>query len=106
MSWTTRRIARRAHRCNTCRHSIGRGHAYLLHTLPPGGELGYIGWATFRQCRGCAEGHGRQVELAPIERSCPTCGAGPDWLCWDLRRSSRSRQTVQLHQARRAGTPA
>lgn len=50
------RTARKAHRCETCRHrSIAPGHRYLLHTLFPG-DINSSGrpWVS-KECIACVE---------------------------------------------------
>lgn len=41
---TELRTSRRTRRCARCRQTIGPGEQYLRLSLPPGGELGYLGW--------------------------------------------------------------
>jgi hypothetical protein len=46
VSWhaTEVRTSRKVRRCWRCRERIQPGQRYERHSLPPGGELGYLGW--------------------------------------------------------------
>lgn len=46
MTWqaTEVRTSLKPRRCWRCRKTIEPGRRYERHSLPPGGELGYLGW--------------------------------------------------------------
>jgi hypothetical protein len=65
MMRTTRRRARKAHRCPTCRSTIPIGATYLEHVASPNHEdLGHQYWWRLPECAACAEMCGRGHLLA------------------------------------------
>jgi hypothetical protein len=71
-----RRVARKAHRCDSCTGSIAPGHVYLVHTLFPGNDV----WDNevpmrLKECADCAGRYGRDLLLHPIP-------ADQEWRYW------------------------
>lgn len=61
MTRTTRRRARKAHRCG-CGNRIRPGELYLEHVASPQHEdLGNTRWWRLPECSECAERYGRAV---------------------------------------------
>jgi hypothetical protein len=58
------RTARRQHRCETRSHAcvgaIQPGDRYVYASLPPGGEMGYLGWSHMASCAPCEIAYGRK----------------------------------------------
>ena len=65
---TKRRVARKAHRCDSCtKPNIQPGHVYLVHTIFPNDDVS--GWDTPQrsiECADCAGRYGREHELGRI----------------------------------------
>lgn len=58
------RTARKAYPCDGSsyeRHQIKPGDRYRREAVPPGGEMGYTTWITFRECAKCCEAWGRPI---------------------------------------------
>lgn len=61
--------ARKLRRCsdnqypNYCSGWINPGERYEAHAYPPGGEMGYIGWARYATCGTCAARCGRDLSV-------------------------------------------
>lgn len=65
MMRTTRRVARKLHRCPTCRAQIPIGTIYLEHVASPNhGDLSNQHWWRLPECAACATQCGRGHLLA------------------------------------------
>lgn len=72
MSRTQRRLARKDHRCDSCRGRIEAGHVYLIHTLFPGNDIRDITHPDQgKECADCAIRYGRHWDLEPVPDTQP-----------------------------------
>ena len=55
MSWyaTETRVSRKERTCHSCGKPITQGQAYQRISLPPGGEIGFLGWSRWTEHIAC-----------------------------------------------------
>jgi len=70
--FTTERTARKEHRCARCGGIIKAGERYAVISIPPGGEMGYVGWSRLAE-------HLTYVEC-DYELAAEPVPDAPDWL--------------------------
>jgi hypothetical protein len=65
----TRRVARKAHRCDRCHGPINKGEPYLncVASPAPFGDIGNTTWWRIKECATCAIRYGRGPVVHPPE---------------------------------------